>query len=105
NAPFPTAVAAYADGSVVVVGGFAGGGLSGETTFGVNSGTTTSVTAQGFFDAFVARYDARGGLEWVQTAGDVGSTTEPLGVVALADGSVLVAGFAEGNATFGRGQA
>jgi hypothetical protein len=83
-------VAAHADGSVTVTGGF-----SGTADFG---GVT--LTAAGELDIFVARYDASGNVLWAQRAGGTW-WDRGWGVAAHADGSVTVTGGFRHTADFG----
>jgi hypothetical protein len=95
----PYAVAALADGSVVVAGHFYG-----TVTFGAGEATETTLTATPAFpsataDAFVARYAADGSFAWVRrTTGTSGEGA--YGVCALPDGSIHAAGTFGGTATF-----
>lgn len=69
------AVALAPDGGAYV-GGIAGGGMPGRTSLGAN-------------DGWVARYSATGTSQWVTAVG-TGATDEVLGLVAAADGVVVV---------------
>ena len=96
---YSQAVAVSADGSV-----FMTGRLDGEVAFGAGRLDETVLTAAGVRDAFVAKYDAHGLLDWAVTAGgdedDCGR-----GIAAADDGTVLVTGSFMGTATFGAGEA
>jgi len=75
-----------------------GGAFTGSVTFGTDPGAQT---VSGSDDAFVAKYDASGALQWVRTAGgtDVDKT---LGVAVDGNGFVYAAGIvASPTATFG----
>ncbi len=93
-----TAVAALADGSVVVTGIFWD-----KAVFGRGESTQVELTSAGFSDIFVACYTAGGGLKWAKRAGGPG-WDEGLGVAALANGSVAVTGRFGGEAVFGTGE-
>ncbi|MBI3725225.1 hypothetical protein HY251_14940 [bacterium] len=83
------AVAAFPDGSTVVVGSF-----SGSAVFG-----TSALSSSGGTDAFVARYDSDGTLAWAQRIGGSGDDAA-LGVAAFADGTAVVTGYFSGSASF-----
>ena len=71
------------------------GVLTGTATFG-----STTLTATGSFDAFVGKLDAQGNWLWARRAG--GSNGDFANNVALdAGGNVYLAGFFNGDATFG----
>jgi hypothetical protein len=95
-----TAVAASADGSVVIAGEFAG-----EATFGKGqAGEVTLVSAGGTPDIFVAKYDGEGTVLWAKRAG--GDQRDfPSAVAVGPDGRVLVTGRVGPGATFGSGDA
>jgi len=88
-------IAAFPDGSSVVVGYFAG-----SPTFGLGELTETTPTAVGGDDLFIARYWSTGALRWARAVG--GSTSDVArSVTALSDGSCVVTGWFEGTVTFG----
>ena len=90
-------VAVAADGSALVAGEFE------ETaTFAGGDGRTAKLVSAGQTDAFFARYDPRGNLQWVLGAGGAG---QDLGRAAATspDGSFVVAGRFEGELVFARG--
>ncbi len=95
---YSQALAVSADGSV-----FMTGRLDGEVTFGAGRLDETVLTAAGVRDAFVAKYDRHGRLDWAVTAGgdddDCGR-----GIATAGDGTVLVTGSFMGAATFGAGE-
>ena len=68
--------------------------------FGTPMLGNTTLTPRGLYDVLVARFDAQGGLEWVQQAGGPGSDLLQEGVVDAA-GNLYTAGFFDGTATFG----
>lgn len=92
------AVAALADGSVVVVGIFGD-----KAVFGNGESRPVELTSAGFSDIFVACYDEDGGLKWAKRAGGP-DWDEGAGVAVLADGSVVVTGRFGGDAVFGPGE-
>jgi hypothetical protein len=74
---------------------YVAGGYSGTATFG-----NTNKTSKGGSDIFVAKYNANGVLQWVQSAG--GELNDHASSIALdASGNVYVAGYYSGTATFG----
>ena len=84
-------VSALSDGSSIFTGKF-----KGSVSFGVNTLTSQSSTD----DIFVAKVDSNGNFVWVTQAG--GTSTE-LGqsITVLSDGSALITGQFQGDATFG----
>ena len=90
-----TGIAALRDGGAAVTGYF-----KGAATLGEGEPNETTLTSVGGFDIYVARYSPDGRLAWAKHAGGiVDDLTE--GVAPLLDGSVLVTGRYEDNATFG----
>ncbi|MCP4166122.1 MAG: hypothetical protein GY759_09545, partial [Chloroflexi bacterium] len=79
-----------ADGSVIVSGAFKSTAHFGNTT----------LTSTGNDDVFVAKLDTNGNYEWATRAGGTGGD-KGNGVSVLADGSSIVTGAFQGNATFG----
>ena len=92
-------VATFADGSCVVTGYF-----EGTATFGPGEAAETTLTADGWHDVFVARYNADGTLAWAKRAGST-DRDEGHGVAVFPDGSCVVTGDFGGTATFGPGEA
>ncbi len=91
-------VAAYPDGSSVVIGE-----LNGTAVFGAGeAGETTLSSAAASRDVFVARYRLDGTLVWARLFGDVDSENAG-GVDVLADGGALITGSFAGTVTFGAG--
>ena len=95
------AVAALADGTILV-----GGGFVGSSVFGTGDLTETTVTAVGdWYDAFIARYSPVGVLEWVEQAGgpDAADTYGDFvnGIDVGADETVYVTGEFTDTVTFG----
>src|SRR5262249_33111871 len=83
-------VAATAGGGAIVAGEFGG-----TRVFGLGEATSTTVTADGRTDAFVARYYVDGGFAWVRQAGGPGisgtsfvTTDTALGVAVGGDDAV-----------------
>lgn len=89
------AVALLADGSVVTTGRFAGFASFGDWPSWV------SLSSWGGDDVFVCRYDAAGTLAWVHRGGGAAGGDLGKAVGGRADGSVLVAGYFNGLASFG----
>ncbi|AWV99554.1 SBBP repeat-containing protein [Arcticibacterium luteifluviistationis] len=85
-----TGVALDASGNVYVVGKY-----EGTATFGA-----TSISSVGNEDIFIAKYNAMGTLQWLQSAG---GTSDDRGHSVEVDsaGNVYVTGYYEGTATFG----
>jgi hypothetical protein len=99
GADYPYAISALADGSTLVTGIY-----SGKPTFGAGESNETVLTSSGSYDIYVAKFDAKGALVWVKSAGGSGSDGGG-GVSALPDGSSLVTGEYAGAAVFGKGEA
>lgn len=89
-------ITALPDGGCVITGSF--------HTFATFATTPSpkTLTAFGLRDVFVARYDASGSLLWAKRAG---GTNHDLGnaITSTADGSLIVSGSFQGDATFGVG--
>jgi hypothetical protein len=92
------AIAAYADGSVVVTGAY-----SGDVIFGPGEGGATTLLWNDFSDVFVARFNATGTLAWAKR-GTSGGTENALGVATFADGTCVVTGHFNGDITFGEAE-
>jgi len=92
-------ISTMSDGSSVVTGDF-----QGTATFGQGEANETTLMSAGVYDLFVARYNNDGTLAWASRAGgsnsDVGKD-----ISILSDGSSVVTGYFNGNATFGQGEA
>ena len=97
-------IALDASGNVYVTGGYVG-----TATFGV--GAAFSKTAVGNTDIFVAKYNTNGVIQWVRSAGGIG-TVGLFGAIANGGnaiavnantGNVYVTGFYSGTAVFGVG--
>ncbi len=91
------AIAALPDGSVAVAGIF-----SDEATFG-EGGSAITLSGDGPYDLFVAKYSMDGTLVWADKAGGVNEDSA-YDVASLPDGSISVTGFFRGEAAFGRGE-
>ena len=91
-------VSAFADGSFVVGGSFAG-----TNVFGAGEPNETTLIADGDVDAYLARFDAQGFLTWAVRAGGIAADLGQQ-VCALADGSVLLGGSFADTAVFGLGE-
>lgn len=83
-------VAADSTGNCYITGYF-----SGTTTFG-----TITLTSAGGHDAFVAKLDTSGDLQWAVKAGGTG-TDDGYGLAVDSSGNCYVVGYFDGNATFG----
>ena len=79
------------------------GHFDGSSTFGAGEANETTLTSAGYFDIFVAKYDADGDLLWVKGAGgggyDGGSS-----IAVDGNGASYITGDFESNATFGAGE-
>lgn len=84
-----TEVIALPDGSMVVAGYF-----NGASTFGPGESNETTIISDGY-DTFAAKFDPDGLLVWVRRIEVVGASgvANPTGIVALPDGSVVVAAY------------
>src|SRR5262249_25484829 len=90
------AVAVDGSGNVLVTGTF-----TGTVNFDPNAGTT-SFSAPGRNDVFVAKYDPNGNLLWARdVAGSAGSIDEGYALAVDGSGDVAVAGSFQNTATFG----
>jgi hypothetical protein len=90
-------IAADSAGNSYVTGVF-----SGIATFGRGEANETELTAAGFFDMFVAKYDTNGSLLWAKPAGSSDSD-EVKGIAVDGAGNSYLTGDA-GPATFGTGE-
>jgi hypothetical protein len=92
-------IAALSDGGALVTGHF------GDATaiFGPGDPNETTLTCEGWQDAFVAKYNPSGTLAWVKRVGGAGAA-EGTAISALSDGSGVVTGSFYGSATFGQGE-
>lgn len=99
DADVPSSVAAFDDGSAVVVGTFANQMVLGEGEPG-----RTSLAAAGGDDIFVARHAADGTLSWATAIGGASADLNPVAAVT-SDGSIVVAGTFSATAVFGAGTA
>ena len=88
-------VAALEDGSAIVTGDFHAWAV-----FGPEEENETDLTAVGYSDIFLAKYNSDGTLCWVKSAGGE-SHDRGKRVALLGDGSIMVAGEYSEKATFG----
>ena len=97
-------IAAFPDGSLVVVGRLGHTDDAGGTaTFGDNTAPQQTVTLTSRVDGFVARINADGSWAWVRSiTGDASAGADRVwGVATAADGSVVVGGEVVGTALVG----
>lgn len=93
---FAHAIAANADGRMVVTGTFRGA-----YDFDINTGTTSlSATIPGAYDAFVAVYDSTSALQWAKRFGNSG-LDKGTAVRMNDQGEVALAGYYAGSITIG----
>ncbi|MHC4661390.1 MAG: PKD domain-containing protein [Planctomycetota bacterium] len=94
------AISTFPDGSAIITGEF-----EGTSTFGNSSegGNQVDITSSGGKDIFVAKYNPDGTLAWAKKAGgtDTFQSDTAWGISALPDGSAIVTGQFDTNATFG----
>jgi uncharacterized protein (AIM24 family) len=76
-------IAVDASGNIYVTGTF-----TGTTNFGAVSKTATGTT-----DTFVAKYNSSGNLQWVQTEGEAGFTTDVQAMCLDNSGNVFITGW------------
>lgn len=81
---------------------YAAGGYTGTVDFNLSSRRTFALTTAGNRDAFVAKYSARGALDWVKGMGG-GGPDGVTGVAVAPDGRVHVTGWFVGRASFNPG--
>jgi hypothetical protein len=65
-------------------------------------GASTIINTNGQHDAFVAKYDGNGILQWVHTYGDASNNERATGV-NLSNGKLMVSGHFDGSVSFGGG--
>ncbi|MHC4663900.1 MAG: choice-of-anchor Q domain-containing protein, partial [Planctomycetota bacterium] len=92
------AVVALSDGSCVITGYF-----DNTATFGPGDPDQTILSPAGWYDMYVARYNADGTLAWAKNAGGT-HIEEGKGITALSDNKVVVCGNFHETATFGPGE-
>jgi hypothetical protein len=80
------------------------GYFEGSATFGAGEANQAVLTVAGSNDAFVAKYNASGALQWAKRAGGTGFV-DGIGIRADSSGNSYVAGTFSGSATFGAGEA
>ncbi len=86
-------VATAANGDIYLTGYFLGLSVFGN---GINLEGSS-----GYSDAFIAKADSSGNLEWVQRAGNEGTQDKGTGVVRDSNGDIYVTGHLKGIALFG----
>jgi hypothetical protein len=79
------------------------GYFEGSATFGAGEANQTILTVVGSNDAFVAKYNSSGALQWAKRAGGTGFV-DGIGIRADSSGNSYVAGTFSGSATFGAGE-
>jgi len=89
------AIAAFKDDSFAITGM-----LQGDATFGAGEPEETTLLREMNEELYLARYEADGALRWARK---IGSHFNPERITALADGSILMAGWFWDSATLGDG--
>jgi Beta-propeller repeat/FG-GAP-like repeat len=84
--------------------GYVTGYFQGTATFGLGEANQTVLSASGSNDAFVAKYNSSGALQWAKRAGGTGFV-EGFGIKIDDSGNGYVAGSFAGSVTFGLGEA
>jgi len=76
------------------------GRFQGTATFGEAPGTVETLTSDGSWDIFIAKYNPNGSLAWAKRAG---GTSDDWGyaITSLSDGSTVITGKFKGTGTFG----
>jgi hypothetical protein len=94
-----TDVAAYTDGSLVVVGA-----IDGNAIFGLGEPNETLLLSSGKQDTFIAKYQEDGDLEWARAEIGSGTMNSLWGrsIDVIDDGDFFVAGIFNTEATFGK---
>ncbi len=96
----PSAIAVDSDGSSLVAGYF-----QEIAVFGRDGPNETGLVSAGQEDAFIAKYDSLGTLQWVTQAGGPGTGLDRGTDIAVdADGNAVVTGAFSGTAKFGAGE-
>jgi len=95
----PRGITTLSDDSTVITGYFRA-----TAYFGTGESNQTTLTTAGGTDIFIARYNTNGTLAWAKRAGG-SSSDDSHGVAALSDNSMVLAGYFQGTATFGPGEA
>jgi hypothetical protein len=94
-------VGTRSDGSIVVSGLFFS-----DAVFGAGEANETTLSVQGYLDAFLACYDADGSLRWArQIPATADGIVTGWSLAVTPDDGVVVAGDLEGGAVFGPGEA
>jgi Beta-propeller repeat len=91
-------IAVDASGNSYVTGNF-----SGTATFGFGEANQKTLTSEGDFDIFIAKYNSSGALLWAKRAGGT-SLDEGFGIAVDGSGNSYVTGYFDGPATFGLGE-
>jgi uncharacterized delta-60 repeat protein len=92
-------ITTLSDNSTVVTGIFGD-----SATFGPGELNQTTLSSDGFFDIFIARYNPDGVLAWAKRAGGASYEDCGTGITALSDNSTVVTGQFDESATFGPGE-
>jgi uncharacterized delta-60 repeat protein len=92
-------ITTLSDNSTVVAGAFAE-----SATFGQGEPKQTVLTAAGYENIFITRYNADGSLKWAKCAEGDSKYHHGCGITTLSDNSVVVTGRFYGSATFGPGE-
>ena len=95
---FGEGIASLSDDSIVVTGKF-----KANATFGSGESNETQLVTVGFYDIFIAQYNADGVLQWAKNAGGI-SDDQGTGITTLSDNSTVVTGCYQGTAIFGPGE-
>ncbi len=73
------------------------------STFGAGESNQTTLTSEGGYDIFVAKYDNSGALLWAKSAGGINFDTGN-SIAVDVSGNSYVTGYFDGTATFGAGE-
>lgn len=91
-------IAVDENGNSFLVGSFSGTDIN----FALGNTTSTSIDAAGVNDAFIAKYNSSGELQWVNTFGSAAANERINAITLNSEGELLVVGFL-GNDTGGSG--
>lgn len=94
-----TDVAVDNGGNIVISGSFNG------TRDFDSTGGTLNLTSAGFDDAYIAKFNTNGDIQWARSAGSSNFTDMALGISTDASGSVYASGFFAGTVDFNPGAA
>ena len=92
-------IASLESGSSFVTGFF-----TQTATFGIGERNQTILVSAGGYDAYIAKYNAKGTLAWAKRIANKGPSFG-LGIASYIDGSCVVSGDFGGTAVFGEGEA